>query len=413
MAEDTRPRFSRRRFLGGSAVVASGLGAAALVGACSPDRDTAAPAGATNVAPVAPALDFYGQHQNGIALPRQHRLVFGAFDAIAPDRDRLVQLLRKWTDAGAALADGSYQSSTGEADGLATSRLTLTFGFGATLFANSGADRYGLGVQRPVSLIDLPAFRGEQLDPVRSGGDLGVQICADDPTVAFHALHTLNRLASGAAVLRWTQTGFVSTAGPPSVPPESPRNLMGFRDGTNNLALDNPAELRDHLWVGDADGPAWMRGGTYLVARRIRIDLEQWDRLARDEQEAAFGRAKQSGAPLSGGTQERDPLQLSNERIASDAHVRLSAPDTNDGARMLRRSYSYFDDTSRNARGPESGLFFVSYQRDIGRQFVPIQQRLADGDALNAFTTHTASAVFAMPPGVAKGGFVGETLFSA
>ena len=96
-------------------------------------------------------------------------------------------------------------------------------------------------------------FNGDQLQPARTGGDLSVQACADDPQVAFHAVRELDRLAYGAAQIRWAQTGFL----PERAPGETPRNLMGFKDGTNNppLAGAPKALTREvHVWVGD-EGP--------------------------------------------------------------------------------------------------------------------------------------------------------------
>ena len=38
--------------------------------------------------------------------------------------------------------------------------------------------------------------------------------------------------------------------------------------------------------------------------------------------------------------------------------------------------------------------------------------RLANDDTLNEYIRHTSSALFAVPPGVRPGGYVGETLFA-
>lgn len=401
MPDGSAARFSRRRFLGAGAALAGTLGAGAALGACSTGT------GARDEARDE-RIPFHGVHQAGVALARQAHLRFAAFDVTAPGRVELVDLLREWTDTAAAVVGGHLQPDTGEASGLAPSRLTTTFGFGPALFARAG-DPYRLAARRPAALLDLPAFRDDEIDPARSGGDVGVQVCAEDPTVAFHALHALTRAATGAATLRWVQTGFVSTPGGGG----TPRGVMGFKDGTSNVNVADDAELSRHVWVSGSDEPRWMRDGSYLVVRRIHIDLDHWDRSSRAEQEAVFGRRKDSGAPLTG-TKEHDPPNFASDRIASDAHVRLSTPENNNGARLLRRSYSYENESASGGRGLDVGLFFMSYQRDPRTQFVPIQQRLADDDALNAFTTHVGSAVFAVPPGVrAPGGFVGEGLFTA
>ena len=385
---------------------------------------------------------FWGPHQGGIATPQQSHSYFAAFDLTARQRSEIVTMLRAWTEAAARLCAGHTAGPLGTdpariapdggaALGLPPARLTITFGFGPGLFSKDGKDRYGLAAQRPAALADLPKFVGDQLEPARSGGDLSVQACADDPQVAFHAVRELVRLAYGVAQLRWAQTGF--TANTPA--DETGRNLMGFKDGTNNppsshsarpTSPDVPRRLDEVVWVTE-DGPDWMRGGSYLVTRRIRISLEHWDRTEVDFQEEVVGRHKYSGAPI-GMTGEFDPLGLDrvdnegNPVIAETAHVRMGAALTNDGAQILRRAYSYNDGASFTAeRWPpwrqgmmyDAGLFFLCYQRDPRTGFVRIFENMAKLDALNQFTTHNGSALFACPGGVSEGSYIGQLLFEA
>src|SRR5262249_12074135 len=152
---------------------------------------------------------FWGMHQNGIATPQQSHTVVAAFDLVADKREEVAGLFRAWTDAAAGMTS-SVAPAASEAFGLGPARLTLTFGFGAGLFSKDGIDRYGLAAQRPAALIDLPRFDGDQLAPAKTGGDLSVQACADDPQVAFHAIRELAARAYGVAALRWTQNGFLS-----------------------------------------------------------------------------------------------------------------------------------------------------------------------------------------------------------
>jgi deferrochelatase/peroxidase EfeB len=381
---------------------------------------------------------FFGEHQGGIATSQQTHSYFAAFDLVAKTRDEVKAMLRAWTEAAARMTSGETARPMaqdlsvegpdgGAALGLAPARLTLTFGFGAGLFSKDGADRYGLAAKRPAALVDLPKFNGDQLNVERTGGDICVQACADDPQVAFHAVRELVRIGYDAAQLRWAQAGFL-----PAAPTgQTPRNLMGFKDGTNNPRLagtvatsDNPRSLDEVVWVGE-EGPAWVRGGSYLVARRIRISLEHWDRSEVDFQEQVIGRHKYSGAPI-GKSGEFDPLDLDrqdqdgNLLIADTSHVRLGAAAVNDSAQILRRGYSYNDGVSFTAeRWPpwrqgmmyDAGLFFIAYQRDPRSGFIKIFENMAKLDALNQFTTHTGSGLFACPPGIREGEFVGLTLF--
>ncbi|AYG83234.1 putative deferrochelatase/peroxidase EfeN [Streptomyces hundungensis] len=405
---------SRRALLGwGGAGLALGAAAAggtvAVVKGGGSDAVPAAESGA--------AVPFHGAHQAGIATAVQDRLHFAAFDVTTKDRAALVQLLKDWTAAAAAMAEGKTvgegaygglaeapPDDTGEALGLKPSRLTLTFGVGPSLFAK---DRFGLESKRPEALVDIEQFPGDNLDPARSGGDLCVQACADDPQVAVHAIRNLARIGMGKVAIRWSQLGFGKTS---STTPDAqtPRNMMGFKDGTRNVDGTDTKALDEHVWVGAKDGSDWMTGGSYLVARRIRMHIETWDRTSLQEQEDVFGRDKGEGAPV-GKAKERDEPFL--KAMKPTAHVRLAHPDSNDGARILRRGYSFTDGTDGLGR-LDAGLFFLAYQRDVRKGFLPIQRALARQDALNEYIQHVGSAIFAVPPGVRdKGDWWGRGLF--
>jgi deferrochelatase/peroxidase EfeB len=360
---------------------------------------------------------FHGRHQAGIATPAQDRLHFAAFDVEDGLRaGDLRGLLREWSQAAARMTagrpvgDANHEAlappqDTGEAVGLAPARLTVTFGLGPSLFD----ERFGLAGQRPPSLRDLPALPGDELDRGRSGGDLCVQACADDPQVAFHAVRNLARIGRGAVTVRWSQLGFGRTSST-SRAQATPRNLMGFKDGTRNLKAEDVEALERHVWVaGDRPGePPWLRDGTYLVARRIRMLIEVWDRTSLGDQEQTIGRHKASGAPLG----ERDEFAtLQVGRLPVDSHVRLAAPSTNAGASLLRRGYSFTDGLDDRLGQLDAGLFFLSFQRDPDA-FVRVQRRLGANDALNEYIKHVGSGLWAIPPGARRGGYVGEGLFA-
>ncbi|CAM2156064.1 deferrochelatase/peroxidase EfeB [Pararobbsia alpina] len=339
------------------------------------------------------------------------------------------------TDVSGAPADDGYAAGgatptysaavyedSAEALGLGASRLTLTFGFGPTLFTRDGADRFGIAKRRPDALVDLPRFNGDQIVKEKSGGDLCIQACAMDAQVAFHAVRQLARLANGKAQIKWVQSGFLSQPGDGT----TARNLMGFRDGTNNPPTRDPALMDKFIWAGD-EGPAWMRGGTYTVFRRIRITLEHWDNTEVSFQEAVFGRHKYSGAPL-GKQKEFDALDFDakdargNPVVPENSHVRLSNRAQNNGMQLLRRSYSYNDGANfyierwppwRQELEYDAGLLFVAHQRDPRSAFIPINARLAATDLMNQFTTHVGSAIFALPPGAKQGSYIGAGLFEA
>ena len=417
--DESPPRLSRRRLFRFAGLGATGMFAAGVTGGVVGRTTADAATADAEAAPVpndspADIVRFTGDHQAGIVTPAQDRLHFVAFDVLTDSRKDVAALLQTWTAAAALLTSGqpTGPDDTGEAQGLPPSGLTLTIGFGPTLFtAEDGTDRFRLARRRPRSLVELPAFPGDRLDPAVSGGDLCVQACANDPQVAVHAIRNLVRLGAGVVRVRWTQLGFGRTSSTSSAQ-VTPRNLLGFKDGTANLKAENGQALDRFVWVGE-DDVDWLRGGSYLVTRRIRMLIEDWDVLPVTQQEAVMGRTKRAGAPL-GQVAEFDPTDFTAVRegrpaIPPDSHVFLSHP-TNAGTAILRRGYSFVDGTDRDGR-LDAGLFFIAYQRDPQTGFVQIQRNLA-GDALNRFVEHGSSAVFACPPGVTDGDdWWGRTLF--
>lgn len=433
-------RFSRRSLLRGGLLVGAGAVGGGLVGGFTGHAVAAQGTSET-------VLPFHGSHQGGIVTGTQQHTVLAAFDLTVNDRRDLAALLQAWTRLGGQLVRGesvtvpiyttpdsssanAYADATGtsttddsfEADGLGPSRLTLTVGMGRSLFLTPDRrDRFGIADRLPEALIVLPHFSGDQLTATDSDGDLFLQACADEPQVAFHAVRSIARIAPDVATLRWTQLGYSPGNGA-----GTPRNLMGFKDGTMNSNVHPPSDLDDTLWVGD-EGPEWMRGGSYLVYRRIRIALEHWDRLPPQLQEKVIGRRKLDGAPL-GAADEFAALDLAARDgqgdlvIPETSHVRLAAPATNNGAVIVRRAFSYNNGTTpfverwppwRQALEYDAGLLFLAYQRDPRKGFVPIFSRLAETDALNQFTTHTAGALFAVPPGsTGPGDWIGRRLLS-
>jgi deferrochelatase/peroxidase EfeB len=398
---------------------AAGVGAAIGAGVASAAGDD------SGAAAAADRVAFHGAHQAGIATPAQDRLVFATFDLTTDARDDLQELLRLWTRAAELLTNGravgtvggnslAPPADTGEAQGLAASQLTLTFGLGPTIFAQGGKDRFGLRDRMPKAFGPLPALPGDELEAARSGGDLCVQACANDPQVAFHAIRNLTRIARPYAHLRWTQLGFGRTSST-SRAQDTPRNLMGFKDGTANIVSEDAGAMDDHVWVGNEGD--WLAQGSYLVARRISMTIESWDRAPLADQEATIGRAKVTGAPL-GKTDEFDELDFSAKSptggplIPADAHVAVAHPTKNAGIRILRRGYSFTDGLSADLGQLDAGLFFLAYMRDP-KSFVDLQTHLGTMDALNEYIRHVGSAVFAVPAGVRDArGYVGQALFS-
>ncbi|MZE54959.1 deferrochelatase/peroxidase EfeB, partial [Streptomyces sp. SID5770] len=392
---------------GGAAITAavSGDGAASANGAGGPAALTSV--GSTQVM-------FHGKHQAGITTPLQSRGHLIAFD-LAPGagRKEAVALMRRWSATAKVLMAGKAPAEdTGVALDAGPSSLTVTFGFGRTFF-----DRTGLTARRPAELDPLPAFSSDALDPRRSEGDLWVQIGADDALVAFHALRAVQKDAGDAARVRWQMNGFNRSAGA-TARPMTARNLMGQVDGTRNpKPTDADFDRRIFVPAGATGAGEWMAGGSYAVVRRIRMLLDDWEKLPQDKQEKVIGRRKSDGAPLTGGT-ETTALDLDKRGpdggtvIPDNAHSRISAPEQNGGAAMLRRPFSFHDGIAADGT-PDAGLLFICWQANPLRGFVPVQRKLDRGDALSPFIRHETSGLFAVPGGPAEGEYVGQRLLEA
>ncbi|AHH18250.1 Dyp-type peroxidase family protein [Nocardia nova SH22a] len=391
-------RLSRRRLLGGGIAAAGAAGAAGI--AVGADRwRTGAPAD-----PGTAREPFFGAHQGGVATVPQRHVAFVAFDLRAgTSRDDIAGILRIWSGDAARLCRGEPALADTEPDlARRPARLTVTVGFGPRLFTVAG-----LEAARPDWFAPLPGFGIDRLDPAFCDGDLLLQICADEATAVAHALRALSRSVTSLVTVRWIQRGFRDApAG------QTMRNLMGQVDGTVNIATGTDF---DRLVWDDGAGRPWLRGGTSLVLRRIAMNLDTWDELDPDGRELSVGRRIATGAPLTGTRESDDP-----DFAAVDAHgITVIPPSshiarahhTTDGERFLRRGYNY-DDAPAPGAISNSGLLFAAYQRDIAAQYLPVQRRLAEFDALNTWTTPIGSAVFLVPPGIAgPGDYLGQTLF--
>jgi len=396
---------SRRGFLaGGAAAAASGAvgiaaGAAGASLAAEGDLETFA---------ASRQAEFYGAHQSGIELDIQAITNMVAFDIkesmTKADMLRWMRLLTddiaRLTAGEPVLADPAPELAIGAA------RFTAYVGFGPSLFS-----KLGLESQLPEGFADLPAFGVDQLEDRYSGGDVLIHIAADDPVVLAHGTRGLVRDSMPFASVRWVQPGFAHSPG--MIPAGlTHRNLMGQVDGTANPELGS-SDFDSVVWINE--GPEWIKGGTLLVFRRIAMQLDTWDQLGTPSKEEVIGRKLSNGAPLTGEL-ETDVPDLGARHpngllvIPEFAHIRRAAPQES-GERIFRRPFSY--DNGMNARGTlDVGLLWTAYQRDISKQYLPIQRRLEQLDLLNQWTVPIGSAVFAIPGGVQGSELLAEALFS-
>lgn len=399
-----------------------GLAGAAGVGALVATPSTLLISDQVRKQAMGSAINFYGDHQSGIASPLQDHLQLIVFKVVTKDKSELQKLLRDWTraaermsagkDAGAIGAVAGLPDAppddTGEALDLPAARLTITFGFGQSIFD----DRFGFASKRPADFVDLPKFANDQLHADKNGGDLILQICADDEQVAFHAMRNLVRIGKGIVVPQWTQSGFSGSTASLGVS-HTPRNLFGFKDGTANINISDTQTLDQHVWANGAD---WFAGGSYLAVRLTRMNIETWDRSALREQEQVFGRNKGEGAPLSGGSEMAQPDFTKKNTdgstaIAKDSHMALAHPSKHGGAKMLRRPYSFANGLDEVGQ-INAGLVFLSFQRDLENHFIPVQRALSSNDRMNEYVKVVGSGAFACPPGLKPGQYWGHQLFA-
>lgn len=354
---------------------------------------------------------FYGEHQQGIITPQQTYVYFLVLDLATESLDEVREVFKTWTTYSARLTQGKNvkeyaknhfvpPADTGEADDLSAYGLTLTFGVSPSFL-----QKLGLQDKAPKALKDLPLFPRDQLKEEFSGGDICIQSCANDAQVAFHAVRQLVRVARSNVTMKWSQAGFISA----DKPTDTPRNLFGFKDGTANA--NTVKDLDEQVWV---DQPDWLKGGSYLIVRKIVMHLETWDRTSYKEQERTFGRHRISGAPI-GEKEEFAPLDLDKlnhhgkPMIPDDSHSALAHKT---GKQMLRRAYSYSDGINPRTGQFDSGLLFICYQKDP-EQFITIQNALGNVDRLNEYITHIGSGLFACFGGVKEGEFIGQALLGA
>ncbi|KGM13461.1 peroxidase, partial [Cellulomonas bogoriensis 69B4 = DSM 16987] len=379
-----------------------GAGAGARWGSRAPE----APQPARAAGPGDVVVPCHGEHQAGIVTPPPSFIALVALDlASTSDRASVERLLRVWTVDIERLTTGRPGLADSEPElALVPAALTVTVGFGPGLLTAAG-----LRHRAPAWLHPLPPFGIDRLDPAWCDGDVVLQVCADDRTTLAHAVRVLTKEAQGLASVRWVQRGFRRSPGISEPDGTSMRNLMGQVEGTANL---DPRTDPDLLWHRDGE-PGWLTGGTSMVVRRIAMNLDTWDELSRGAREATIGRTLRTGAPLTGRAEHDEPdLEALDDHgrpvIDLEAHIRRARPTQREET-FLRRAYNY-DEAPPPGRASDSGLLFVTYQRDVDAQFTPVQRRLDAADLLNEWTFPVGSAVFAVPGGWSAGEYVGQRL---
>jgi len=426
----TQDRFptTRRGILAGAAALAATPGLAFAAAETRPSQSQRHVADAP-VADTTSSRDMvspYGEHQAGIVTPRPANGIVAAFHVLADDPEALERLFRRLTERIAFLTHGGpvpeEDPKLPPPDSgilgpvVQPDALTVTVGLGVSLFE----DRPWLAPLRPRVLQRMVKFHNDALNAELCHGDLMLQICANTQDTCVHALRDIVKNIPDQLVLKWAQAGNVPVLPQrPGAPPESARNLLGFRDGSANPDSSDAALMRQVVWVESESGePEWTAGGSYVAVRIIRNLVERWDRTPLGEQERILGRMKMSGAPLDrpDGTEADVPDFASDPDGAltpHDAHIRLANPRTagSQANLMLRRPFNYVNGVLKNGQ-LDQGLLFIAYQSDLERAFITVQTRL-DKEPLEEYIKPVGGGYFFALPGFAEDGFLGASLIAA
>ena len=409
-------QISRRAFLAGAGGLAVGVGAFGAGYGLAAETEDAGP-------PTGRRVEFRGVHQAGITVdPTPARGLAAAFTLIADDRAHVAETFRELSDEIEGLMTGRAIEVRDPAFPPTDSGilgpdpppddLSIVVSVGASLFD----DRYGLADRRPRELVPMPFLANDRLDPERSHGDVLLTVQAEHSDTVLFALRQLMRRTRRTLLLKWVVEGFNRRSSPTDRTTGSPRNLLGFVDGTANLQLSQEELLDRHVWTAATGGePAWTAGGSYHVIRQIRMLVEFWDRTPLAEQEALIGRRKADGAPLDGVHETDVPDYAADPEgklTPLDAHIRRANPRTPETQAnlILRRGFSY----SRGFDGAgqlDQGLAFVSYQRSLAEGFLAVQTRLT-GEGLEEYIRGEGGGFFFALPGARPGGHLGDGIFA-
>ncbi len=255
-------RLSRRQFLG-----TAGAAAIAAIVARGGARCILRRRRRSAPSTVDAAVPFHGAHQAGIVTPAQDRLLFASFDVITDDRDELVAACsQEWTRGVAPhdhrSADRHRQHRPGRA---ARRHRRGRRPRSGVAHAHVRVRRVAVrprrrpvphrGAQARGARRRCPRSRATRSIPTRSDGDLAVQACANDPTVAFHAIRNLTRIGRGVVALRWSQSGFGRTSSTDIEADDAaqPHGVQGRHQ--QHRRRGHRRARSDHVWVADATTP--------------------------------------------------------------------------------------------------------------------------------------------------------------
>lgn len=124
------------------------------------------------------------------------------------------------------------------------------------------------------------------------------------------------------------------------------RDLLGFVDGTENPEGNSAVEA---VTVGDEDPD--HAGGSYVIVQKYLHDMEAWNALSVEQQEAAVGRSK------------LDDVEMDDDVKPTNSHIALNDISDADGNDLdIVRENMPFGSMAEK----EFGTYFIGYAKDPG-----------------------------------------------
>jgi porphyrinogen peroxidase len=209
---------------------------------------------------------------------------------------------------------------------LPAAQLSCVTGIGSALW-----DRLFAG-PRPAQLHPFRAWKGPKHVAPSTPGDLLFHIRAGQMDVCFELASKIGERLRGAGRIVDETHGFKYF---------DERDLLGFVDGTEN---PSGAKAMEAVVIGDEDEA--FAGGTYVMVQKYIHDLEAWNALKVEDQEAAIGRRK------------LDNVEIPDDEKAPNSHVKLNVIEDADGneLKILRDNMPF-----GSVKEGEFGTYYIAY----------------------------------------------------
>jgi putative iron-dependent peroxidase len=220
---------------------------------------------------------------------------------------------------------------------------------------------------RPAELEEFQPVVGPKYTAPATPADLFFHIRAKNSAVPFELMsQVMDRIKTQVKVIDETH-GFRYFEG---------RAIIGFVDGTENpSALDTP----DYAVIGDED-PRFING-SYAFAQMYHHDMDAWNQLKTEQQEAAIGRKK------------FNDVELEDEDKAENAHNVVSQDNEGGVEHKIVRMNVPFSNPTEGL----NGTYFIGYARHWTVTKRMLEGMFSKSDRLLDFSTPVSGELFFIP----------------